>query len=352
MKFSDIPHHRLKNQGISDRRFKTVKEAVAWMGAVQAQDYQASLWAVGLRVKNGTPKMVEDALAKGEIIRLSPMRSTIHFVAAEDARWMHALLTPRLTNMYDARSRSRGITPEVIKKAEKIVVKALKGGKCIQRAQLYKLFEDAGINTKDSLGLHLIGRLGQAGLVCHGPREGSQATMVLFDEWAPKGPTYTHDEAITELTLRYFSSHGPAQIKDLNWWSGLSVKDIKRGIELNGKKLTAEEIDGKMYYYASNQPKLKPDSSAHLLPAFDEYLVAYRDRDAALNQLHKHHLNPGANGIFTYVIVINGQVVGNWKRTITKFGVSVTTTPFEKFSAEDEKKIQKASGRYKKFIPA
>ncbi len=363
MKFSDISHARLKNQGISDRRFKTVKEAVAWMGAVQAQDYNAALWAIGLRVKNATQKTVEDAIAKGDIIRVWPMRRTIHFVAREDARWMLDLTLPiALKPMGPRGEQAYGLTEEVVKKARAIITKALKGGKSLTRPKLYEILDKGGVATRGERkptdkffsptgrGLHLLVRLAHDQVICFGPREGKQPTFVLLDEWVPRGKTLSRDEALAELALRYFSSHGPAQIKDLGWWSGLSMKDIKRGIELNGKKLTSEEVEGNVYWHASNQAKVTSDHAAHLLPAFDEYLVAYRDRDAALAKLHAHHLNPGANGMFANVVVISGQVVGNWKRTITKSGISVTTTPFEKFSKEDEKLIEKTSERYKKFI--
>ncbi len=349
MTIEDIPQMRLKNQGISDRRFKTVKEVISWMGAMQAQDYNASLWAVGLRVKNCAPKMVEDALAKREIIRLSPMRGTVHFVAREDARWMHALLTPRLNANYNTRSTHLGITPEILKKSEQLAIKALKGGKQIKRTDFYKILEDAGISTKNSVGLHIIGRLSHDGLICNGCRDSGRPTMVLFDEWVPKTKELTHDEAITKLTLTYFTSHGPAQIKDLNWWSGLSMKDIKRGIELNGKKLTKETVEGKDYYFASNQPKIKPDTSAHLLPAFDEYVVAYRDREAFLEEVHKNKINPGANGVLSPTVVISGQVVGNWKKIIKKGKVEVVPEPFVKFSKEDDGLLQNSATSYKNF---
>ncbi|MBP9822389.1 MAG: AlkZ family DNA glycosylase [Candidatus Pacebacteria bacterium] len=354
MTILDIPQMRLKNQGISDRRFKTVKEVVSWMGAMQAQDYNASLWAIGLRMA-GNPKVadIEKAISKGEIIRLWPMRGTIHFVAAEDARWMHSLLTPRLNNTYNDRSDRLGITPEIIKQSKDLFTKALKGNKHLTREALYQILEKAGIKTANSIGLHITYRLAHEGLIVCGPREGKQQTLALFDEWVPKGKEFSREEAIKELTLRYFTSHGPAQIKDLNWWSGLPIKDIKRGIELNGKKLTKETIEGKDYYFSALEIRpirsIRNSQSAFLLPAFDEYIVAYRDRDAVLESVHKEKINPGGNGMLQPVVVINGQVLGNWKKVIKKSTVEVVTVPFVSFGTDGNVSIKIASEQYNFF---
>ncbi|MEK9157822.1 MAG: winged helix DNA-binding domain-containing protein [Patescibacteria group bacterium] len=351
MKFSEIPYYRLHNQLISQHPFKKVKDVVAWLGAVQAQDYNASLWAIGLRLPNSTSADIEKAIKNREIIRLWPMRGTIHFVAKEDARWMHQLLTPRLNNTYSERSNRLGITPEIIKKSKELFTKALKGDKHLTREALYQILEDAGISTKNSIGLHIAYRMAHEGLIVCAPREGKKHTFALFDEYVPEGRKFKNiEEAITELVIRYFTSHGPAQIQDLMWWSGLTSKDVRAGIELAGKKLQKLEIQGKYYYSAPVKEKVSMKPSVHLLPPFDEYVVAYRDRNAVLEEVHKEKINPGANGMLSAVVVIDGQVVGNWKRALGKKEVSVVTNPFLKFTFEENKSIEQQQEIYKKFL--
>lgn len=351
MKFSEIPYQRLHNQLISNHRFKKVKDVVAWMGAMQAQDYNASLWAIGLRLPNSTSADIEKTIKNREIIRLWPMRGTIHFVAKEDARWMHQLLTPRLNNTYSERSNRLGITPEIIKKSKELLTKTLKGDKQLTREALYQILEKAGIKTHNSIGLHIIYRMAHEGLIVCGPREGKKHTFALFDEFVPEGRKFkTREEAITELVVRYFTSHGPAQIQDLNWWSGLTTKDIRQGIELAGKKLQKLEIEGKDYYMSSKVEKVSTKSSVYLLPAFDEYIVGYKDREAVLEDIHKQKINPGGNGMLQPVVVIDGQVEGNWKKKgLSKKGVVVSAVSFVKFSSEEIHAIDKSVDVYKSF---
>lgn len=351
MKLYDIAKLRMYNQRITGERFDTPEEVVQHLGAVQAQDYLGALWAVGLRMKKAVQTDIEDALAQRKIIRLWPMRGTLHFVAAEDARWMHTLLTPRLTNAYISRSTSLGLTPEILATAKKVFIQALKGDKQVSRAGLYRIMEEAGLPTKNSLGLHIIGRLAHDGLLCFGPREGKQPTFALFNEWVPSGTLLSREDAVKELVIRYFTGHGPAQIQDLSWWSGLSVKDIREGISLAGAKLTSVEVDGRVYWMGSGHVKMKErKTTAHLLPPFDEFIVAYRDRSASLEAVHAEQVNPGANGMLSSIIVIDGQIVGTWKRIIKKDSIVITCKPFTTFTRAQMKSIEEAGEPYRKFL--
>lgn len=351
MKFSDIPQLRLKNQGILDAPFKSVKEVVKHLGAVQAQDYGASLWAIGLRMA-GSPKPtdIEKAVQKKEIVRMWPMRGTIHWVPAEDARWMLELMKPRIISAYKRRHAFHGVVEAELETSRKAIAKALKGGKQMTRPQLYEVLEKTGIKTAESRGLHILGRMAHDPLICFGPRQGNLPTFVLFDEWLPKSKNLSRDEALAVLTLRYFTSHGPATIQDMVWWSFLAGRDIKIGIEKNKGKLVSEVIEGKTYYMPVSKSRGSVKDTAYLLPAFDEYIVGYKDRSAVLEDAHKHKVNPGANGVLQPVVVINGQVVGNWKKEIRKGQVVVTPKPFTSFSKSDEKLIVSGADVYRNFL--
>lgn len=355
MTLKDIARLRMYNQGIQGRKFKKPEDVVRHLGAMQAQDFNGALWAVALRLEKPDIGAVEKALASRKIIRSWPARRMLHFVAAADARWMLDLMLPlALKGMAPAGERAYGLTQEVMTQAEKIVRKALKGGKALNRAELYEALDNGGVaprgvrSPQDKFfsptgrGLHILVRLAHEQLICFGPRNGKEQTFVLLDEWLPRKEKFNRDEALKELVIRYFTSHGPAQIKDLNWWSGLSVKDIKSGIELAGNKLSSVEVEGKIYYMAPNQPKLKDSNEAHLLPPFDEFMVAYKDRDASLEAVHAHHINPGANGMFAPIIVINGQILGTWRKKVAKKDIEITAHPFTKFSPAEKKAIDAA----------
>ncbi|MEK7514878.1 MAG: winged helix DNA-binding domain-containing protein [Patescibacteria group bacterium] len=352
MNLSDIAQLRLRNQHIGSAPFQKPEDVVRHLGAVQAQDFPSALWAIGLRMKRANEQVIEDALSKGRIVRTWPMRSTLHFVAREDVRWMLDLMTPRVLSAYAHRMRYHGITTATYDKSRVIFEKALKGGKALTREELYIALEAAGIPAKKgSLGLHIIGRLAHEQLLCFGPRRGKQQTLVLLDEWVPRTEKpRERDDALRELAVRYFTSHGPAQEKDLAWWSGLSLKDIRAGIAHAGKKLVSVEVEGATYWMAPQRIIPQATGSAFLLPAFDEFFVAYRDRSASLEAIHAKHINPGANGMLQPIIVIDGQVIGIWKRALIKDTVQITPRFFAEPSPKAKAVIHEASERYASFL--
>lgn len=350
MKLSDIAALRLRNQGIVGRKFKSPEEAVKHLGAIQAQDYRAALWALGLRSEKSTEEFIEKAITTGKIIRTWPMRGTLHFVAAEDARWMLELLTPKVMGGYALRHARFGITDKILDRCRFLIGKALKGNKSLSRPELYNIMEQDGITTANSRGLHILGRIAHDRLICFGPRRGSEHTFVLFDEWIPKGKKVSREKALAEVVVRYFSGHGPATIRDLMWWSGLSGREIKEGIQLAGSKLKSEEVEGRTYWMVKDLLKSAKNSGVHLLPAFDEYFVGYKDRDAVLEKIYAERINPGANGMLNPVIVSDGQIIGTWRRIVKKDLVFVNAKPFKKFTDKEKAGIKKAAADYARFL--
>ena len=139
----DIARLRLHNQRISGATFKRPADAIAWLGAVQAQDYLGGLWAVGLRMRNAVEADIERALADRTIIRTWPMRGTLHFVAAADARWMLELLTPRVVaSNAKCLLRQFDLDEAVFARSKDLFERALQGGKQLTRNAMYKVLEE------------------------------------------------------------------------------------------------------------------------------------------------------------------------------------------------------------------
>jgi hypothetical protein len=341
---------RLSNQHIAAHQPAKPEEMIADMGMLQAQDYLGALWAVGLRLKNASEKQVEQALAERRIVRTWPARGTLHFVAADDARWMVELLAPRLVKGAAGRFRGLELDEVAFGRSRDVFVEALQGGRTLTREGMYQLLESHHISTAGQRGIHILWKLAQDGLICFGPRQGKQQTFVLLDEWVPSARSKPRDEALAELALRYFSSHGPATLQDFTWWSGLTTAAAKTGIEGVGSQLVQEHFNGQTFYQSGSRAAvLETSPAAHLLPAFDEYLVGYKDRSAVLDPRHALRVNNGG-GILNPAIVIDGQVLGTWKRTLQK--ASVTITP-SWFSPPDESQMQaliSAANRYGAFL--
>lgn len=345
-----IAHQRLSNQHITAKPFDKPSDLVAWMGFVQAQDYLGALWALGLRLGNATEPSIEQALSDRSIVRTWPARGTLHFVAAPDVRWMLELLAPRMIARAAGRYRQLGLDEDTFAQSRIAFSKALKGGNQLPRNAMAQVLESAHISTAGQRGIHILGRMAQEGLICFGPRQGKQHTFVLFEEWLKPVKSMPRDQALGELARRYFTSHGPALLQDFVWWSGLTTADAKTGLEIAGPELELLEVKGRSYW-RSRATTGKPDAPAvaHLLPAFDEYLVGYTDRSAVLDPLYVKQANAGG-GILNPTIVIDGLVVGTWKRVLKKESVVITPTWFSKPSDAQKSTLAQAAHLYGAFL--
>jgi hypothetical protein len=257
---------RLRNHRLAGPRFKSPVEVVRWFGAVQAQEYAAAKWALALRTKRATDRDVEDAFDRGDIIRTHVLRPTWHFVLPEDLRWMLELTAPRVKQAMAFHGRWLGVDEKAVQRAKAVLAKALSGGRYLTRAQLSALLNATGQRLA-----HLVMFAELDALVCSGPRRGKQFTYALVDERCPKTAPLGRDEALGRLAHRYFRSHGPALPQDFAWWSGLTVKDARRAIEIAGVTVR----DG----YLSKSWRPAPRGTAQVLPNFDEFFLAYKVRD-------------------------------------------------------------------------
>lgn len=346
MNHSDIPFLRLQNQYLSYPDFKNPAEVVSWFGAVQAQDYLGALWAIGQRMKNGTEKDVEDALRERTIVRSWPMRGTLHFVAAKDLRWMLKLLAPRVMRRASSRYRELELNEETFNNSRKIIVQALVGGKELKREEIFSLLEKNGISPSGQRGIHIIGHLAMEGVICFGNRNGKQFTFTLLDEWIPVTAAHDEEKSLAEITLRYFTSHGPATIKDFYWWSGLTITEAKKGLDLAKKQLDYETTDKDTYWFSNDTLGKQKQNHAWLLPAYDEYTVAYKNRSDIITS--QHFIQAG-NGLRP-TIVFGGQIIGTWKRELKKHTVIITPHFFYEATVKQRSSLHKAAEHYGKFL--
>jgi len=213
---------------------------------------------------------------------------------------------------------------------------------------MYALLETAGISTAGQRGIHILWRLALDGVICFAVREGRQQTFALLEEWAPKAKTLQHDEALAELARRYFVSHGPATLQDFAWWSGLTAAEARAGLEMTKSQLAREVVDNRTYWHSVLSKARDMSPTACLLPPYDEYTVAYRDRSAILDSAHA--IQAGYGGILSPTVVVDGKVVGTWKRTLTRNAVIVTPSYFTKISEAQANAVAVAAERYGRFL--
>jgi len=344
----DITRHRLRAQHLARPQFDRPADVVAWLGAVQAQDYAGALWALGLRTRAAVEGDIERAIADRAIVRTWPLRGTLHFVAPADVRWMLKYLAPRMVARGARRFRQLELDDRVFGRSTDVVVNALHGGKRLTRDGIYQRLESSRIATGNGRGLHILWKIAHDGVICFGAREGKQHTFVLLDEWVRPGRTLERDEALAELARRYFTSHGPATLRDFGWWSGLAAADARAGLEMARPRLQQETAGGRSYWFAASaSPARARAPMAFLLPVYDEYTVAYQDRSAvlAVKQASK-----AGNGIFSPPIIVDGQIVGTWTRVRKKDTAVIETRPFAKLGDTGMRAIAAAAERYRRFL--
>lgn len=342
---------RLTHQQITGSSFTQPAEVVAWLGAMQAQDYTGALWSVGLRVTSATETRIEQAIADRAIVRTWPMRGTLHFVAAQDVRWLLQLLTPKVITGSAGRYRQLELDDATFARSKAVFINALQGSKQLTREELYAHHEGAGLATTGQRGYYFLVRAAQDGLICFGPMQGKQQTFALLDEWLPPTKPLAREEALAELTRRYFTSHGPATLQDFTGWAGLTVTDAKIGLAGAGNALMQETFNNQSYWLPHQRPVVKTESpAAYLLPGFDEYILGYKDRSPVLDSAFNNHICPGGNGVFQPTMVVDGQVVGTWKRVLKKGKVLLTFAPFHPLNSVEHTAFAVAADQYGAFV--
>jgi hypothetical protein len=346
----DIPRQRLINQGIAPTKFDQPGQVVAWMGAMQAQDYPSARWAVGLRCQGATQASIERAIADQTLLRTWLLRGTLHFVAPDDVRWMLALLAPRLIAQGERRNRQLALDEETFNRSFNTLTRALDDDKRLTRPQAFQALEAAGISTAGQRGYHILQRAALEGLICFGPHEGKQDTFVLLDDWAAPGKRLEPDQALAELAGRYFASHGPATLADFTWWSGLAAAEARSGLELFKAQLRAATTGDQTYWMPDHICiAAGPLPSAHLLPAFDEYFLGYTHRDAVLDPRYDKRV-VSSNGVFRPMLVIDGQVVGVWKKEEKKEAMAIQLEPFRALNPAEMLALEAKAEDFGEFL--
>jgi len=349
---NDIAARRLQAQRLTGEPFESPLDAIRSLTAVQSQDYGGAKWALGERSRATTDAQVDRLFDEGAILRTHVMRPTWHFVLPEDIGWLLALAGPRVRAALVGRYRRLELDDKVAARAEALFATALAGGRHLTRPELGEVLSRKRISPEGQRLPHLIMSAELDGLIASGPRRGKQFTYALLEERAAQARVLDRDEAVGELTLRYFRSHGPAQIQDFVWWSGLRIADARAGIALAGEALDHQTIEGKDYWFdAAARPLEQAAVVAHLLPNYDEYTVAHRDRGEIL-----HADRPFDPKLFSFgsilsnIVTVGGKVRGSWRRTVARGGVRVEVRPLDRFKRAETAAVEDAAGRLGRFL--
>lgn len=348
----EIARRRLATLGVAAPGEETAADVVGRLGAMQSQEFAVAKWSIAQRSATAlTGAELDRQFADGVFLRTHVLRPTWHFVSPADIRWLLRLSGPRVHAVNAYYYRKLGVDDEVAATTAKLMVDALGGGNRLTRRELAAVFAKAGIDASGLRMGYLMMRAELDALVCSGGLAGKQHTYALLDERVPDAPELPREEALAELVSRYFTSHGPATVKDFVWWSGLTAADTRTGIEAAGERLRSEDIDGRTYWSgpAPPRPYGDPSPTAHLIQCYDEYVVGYGDSRGAMDVSGLAHA-PRADGTFIHAILLDTQGVGFWRRVPTSRSVTVETDLLMPLDDAQRAALDDAVARYGRFV--
>lgn len=339
-----IVRERLRNQSLVGAPFQRPEAALRWLGAMQSQDYPGARWALGQRTEGLTSRAIDQQFNEGTLLRTHVMRPTWHFVARADIRWLLELTGPRVHAVNAYWYRKFELDGKVLRKCQDVLAKAVQGGNHLTRTELAAMLEAAGV-TASGLRLGYILMYAELNaVVCSGAMKGKQHTYALLDERVPMAKRFSREEALAELARRYYTSHGPARVGDFAWWSGLTVADAKAAHTYAGKDLVH---DGELCRSHKSPAAGEVRNTVHLLPNYDEYLIAYKDR----GDYAQAFTVPPPVGVFDrHLLIVNGKVAGAWRVTAQGKTTVITIVALVSIGRAEEKAIDRAVGRYSQFL--
>lgn len=348
----DIVRYRLHTQLLSQTTLTQPTDVVEYLGAVQSQDYAGAKWALAQRLKNATTDAAIDKdFNEGKILRTHLMRPTWHFVTPKDIRWLLELTAPRVHAVNAFMYRSQKLDKATLKKGNAALEKALRGGNQLTRAELSSVFQKADLGGNGIRMGYFLMYAELEGLICSGARRGKQFTYALLEERVPSVKALTREEGLAELTRRYFATRGPATLQDFTWWSGLTMADARQGIDMVKSEFVNEVWNDQSYWFADFVSPVRMKSpTAHLLPNYDEYFIGFKDRSDIAEIAEKAGIKSDDPSLIAHIVILDGQVVGGWRRTVKKNTALVELKLFAELTKTEHQAVSKEVERYGKFL--
>lgn len=350
---AELLSSRLHNQQLATAKLRTAAGVVSWLGAVQAQDYPGARWAIGQRMRRATDADVERAFDAGEILRTHVLRPTWHLVAPADIRWLLALTAPRILAFSAPYYRRNELDTATLSRARRVLERTLAGGTFLTRTELANRLNRAGIAASGERLAFIMMNAELEALICSGPRRGKQSTYALLDERAPRAKSFPRDEALAMLARRYLKSHGPATIRDFAWWSGSTIADARRGVEMLGRDVTSDELDGVRYWSMRGGSRAGGSvSGVLLLPNYDEFLIAYQDRQLSVPASRASRLGHRGADAYIHHLLVDGRVTGSWRPAAGRQRQPIEVDTYAPLTLRARRAIADAARKYRAFTSA
>src|SRR5512134_1671924 len=345
----DLIRHRFHTQHLAGPPLETAEAVVRLLVAVQSQDYPGAKWSLGQRVRGATDAALDREFSEGRILRTHVLRPTWHFVTPDDIRWLLRLSAPRVLAQCAYQYPALELDQALFRRTHTLFERALRDGRHRTRTELGAILGRAGIAATGQRLAYIVAEAELTGLVCSGPLRGKQHTYALLAERAPRARVLERDEALAELTLRFFTGHGPATGRHFAWWAGLTVADATAGLHLVGDRLTRLEQDGHTWWLGpGREPTRRGGPAAYLIPEFDEALLGYKE--APPPDLPRARGKARWKERWPRPVVIRGKRAGVWRRTIARGEALVEADLFTALESDGPRALAAAVERLGRFL--
>jgi hypothetical protein len=328
-------------------------DLAAHLCGLQAQDAGAGTLSFSPRSDGLTAGDVDRARRSDRsIVRTWVMRTTLHFIAAEDVRWLLALLSPRSIARTRRRREGLGLTEPIVERGI-AAVRALLAGGPLPRSDLIAALSRRGLPTEGQAGIHLLLRAALEGVIVYGPNAGASETFVLLDDWLRDVPQARPADPLAALARRYLAAYAPASPADFAYWAGITLTDARAGFDRLGDDLIEVTVEGVPAWLLPAQSAWLDEpagpSVVRLLPRYDTYLLGWRDREAVLPAAYADRIHPGG-GILHPAVLLDGRIIARWRSKKRKGGLAITVEPFEPLDAPVRDLLSAESARIERFL--
>ncbi|MGH2736538.1 MAG: winged helix DNA-binding domain-containing protein [Actinomycetota bacterium] len=346
-----IARRRMHNQHLWGAPLAGFEEVVRRLGAMQAQEFPYAKWSVAQRAGGVDEAAIDRAFADGAILRTHVLRPTWHFVLPADIRWLLALSAPRVHASNRLYYRRFELDEELLAKCNALLAKALEGGTQLTRKQLADVLDRAGISASGPRLAYIVMHAELDAVICSGAPRGKQHTYALLDERAPQARALDRDEALAELTRRYFTARGPATMRDYSWWSSLTAADCRSGLDMIKSRLEQEVVDGRTYWFAAHPaPGKKASQAIDLVQCYDECIVSYSESKDVLRAPPAMGAPSADTAAFYHAVLLDGRVIGHWRRAPKQKHPVVETSFYRPLARAEARALDAAVERFGRFL--
>jgi hypothetical protein len=324
-------------------------DVVGGLTAMQAQEHAHARWSVAQRTAD-QPRAgaIDRAFDDGQFLRTHVLRPTWHYVAPSDLPWLMRLSGPRLVAGNARMYADLGLDGRTLGQSNDVIAEAVAGAPRT-RSELAGVLSSRGLDVTGLRTTFMVMHAELTAVVCSGPMRGKQHTYAPFGQRAGAGPGPDGDEALAELAWRYFSTRGPATVRDFAWWSGISAGDARRALDLVRPRLLSREDDGRTYWLAEQSPAPSPSSRIDLVQCYDEMIISYSQSRDVLNGPLAAFKVPGDIDGFRHVLLLGGRLLGHWRAPAGRGLPEVQTRTAVPLDPEQERELTRAVGDYRLF---